>query len=369
MKKVAIIGTRGVPASYGGFETFAEELGIRLAALGWNVTVYGRKKIFSKSQPLSDYKGVKRINAGTIFSKYLETPLSAFTAFWHAVFKLKPEIILLCNNANAIAAWLAIFSTTKLFINVDGIERKRAKWGIVGKLGYLLGEYCAVKFADKIIADAEVIKLYYRHKHKTEAAMIAYGARYKPLPAGATLTKYLLTPRQYFIYVARLEPENNALGVIEAFERAQVANPQSTYKLVIVGDAPYGLKYKKLLKERASDRVVFTGFLFGDPYFELLNNAFAYIRASEVGGTHPALLEAMTHGLCVIANDVPQHREVLADTGIYYPFNDFAKLSEILLNINSYNIENFGIAAKQRADLLYSWDKITAEYVKLFSEK
>lgn len=359
--KIAILGTRGIPASYGGFETFAEEVAKRMTRAGHTITVYGRKKFFTTVLD-KKYLDINLINTPTIMHKYLETPLHSLTSFIDVLFFRDFDAIILCNAANSPFCWLSKIKRIKLLINVDGIERERKKWNSLGKLWYRIGEKCSVLFADHIIADAKVINEYYFQTYKKKTEIITYGADCISTPPGKILDKYNLKKDGYILYVSRLEPENNALGVIKAYRLSNIKLP-----LVIVGDAPYADKYKKQLHEESNENVIFTGFQFGDSYRELRTNCLMYIQATEVGGTHPALVEAMAFGNCIIANDVPEHREVLEDCGEYYDKNNFQMLADILLMLFNDKIrrENIAKKAKLLAEKKYSWDLVTEQYLKL----
>lgn len=360
---IAILGTRGIPASYGGFETFAEELSRLLVRRGHQVTVFGRCPFGERREPQLVHGVVVRY-APTIFSKHLETPLAAITSLL-AVRRLRVDVVLLCNAANSPFAWLAKLRSPPLAINVDGIERKRSKWGLAGRSWYRLGERCSVWFADRIIADADVIAAYYRDRFGVEPACIAYGARGEHRDAGETLAQFGLKTREYLLYVSRFEPENNALGVVEAYEKSGVTLP-----LVMVGDAPYAREYIAQVHRAAGSRVVFTGYQFGDAYHELQSHAYAYIQATEVGGTHPALIESMAHGNAIIANEVPEHTEVLGDAGLYYARNDFGHLSRQMAEVvsNASLVERLRGAAVARATAQYGWEQVADQYERLFRE-
>ncbi|MBN8549506.1 MAG: glycosyltransferase [Deltaproteobacteria bacterium] len=361
--RVAILGTRGIPACYGGFETFAEEISTRLVQRGHAVTVYGRHPFFRRPKLESPYRGVTLRSSPTIMHKYLETPLHALTSFldlWTQQF----DTVLLCNAANSPFGWLVRLRGLPLYINVDGIERRRSKWNSLGRLWYKLGERASVCFATKVVSDAEVIAAYYRERFGCDSAVIAYGAEPKPLPPGETLRAFNLSSGQYLLYVSRLEPENNALGVIKAYKQSGVTVP-----LVVVGDAPYAEDYKRQLREAAMPGVIFTGFQFREAYRELRSNCLLYVQATEVGGTHPALVEAMAYGNCVVANDTPEHREVLGDAGEYYAFNDFDDLARRLKTLvaSPELLKRYSSAASERAKNKYSWDVITDQYERLLS--
>ncbi len=358
--RIAILGTRGIPASYGGFETFAEELATRLAARGHDVTVFGRRKFF-ESDRREEYSGVRLRNAPTVFWKYLETPLQGLTSFLF-IKKNEFDAVLFCNAANSPFSWILRLKGIPSAVNVDGIERNRAKWNSIGKAWYHLGEWCSVRFPSAVIADAKVIQEYYFKKYGHNAVVIPYGASAVRRPPGGTLERFKLTPRGYILYVSRLEPENNALGVVQAFSKVQ-----TSMRLVVVGDAPYAKGYISRVKEAADERVVFTGFQFGAAYQELQSSCYAYIQATEVGGTHPALVEAMAYGNCIVANGTPENIEVLGEGGLFYPQNDFEALSRILGDL----LKSPGIAveqgerAKKRARDNYDWEKVTDQYEEL----
>ncbi|MCB0340010.1 MAG: DUF1972 domain-containing protein, partial [Bdellovibrionales bacterium] len=243
--RIALLGTRGIPARYGGFETFAEQLSTRLVKRGHEVTVYSRRSLFQSYSGPNEYHGVNIRVAPTVMHKYLETPLHALFSFIDLLW-LRPDVVLLCNAANSPFAFLVRMQFIPLAINVDGIERNRAKWSIVGKAWYKLGEICSVIFGSVVVADAEVIARYYRDKFNIAPNVIAYGAEAETVEAGEVLAKFGLKPGEYILYVSRLEPENNALGVIQAYSLASTTLP-----LVIVGDAPYAHAYKEKLLDAA----------------------------------------------------------------------------------------------------------------------
>ena len=364
--RVAILGTRGIPAQYGGFETFAENLALGLVERGHQVVVYGRRPFFANPPKLDvpTVAGLSSRFAPTIFHKYLETPLAGLTSFL-GVSLQRYDCLIVCNAATAPFAWILRLARIPFALNVDGIERQRAKWNCLGRLWYQLGERCAVWFSNKLVADAEVITKYYRDNYRINPATIAYGATAVRREAAETLAKFGLTSGKYILYVSRLEPENNALGVIQAY-----AAVRSELPLVIVGDAPYADQYKEQLRAVADRRVVFTGFQFGASYQELQSNCTLYIQATEVGGTHPALIEAMAYGNAVIANGTPENVEVLGDAGVTYPKNDFAALSkEIQALLDNPQVRaDLGKKALKRANQCYSWEAVVDQYEELLGQ-
>lgn len=360
--RIAILGTRGVPAAYGGFETFAEELGARLVARGHEVTVYGRRHIVSPM--LREHRGMRLRLLPTIRHKYLETVVHTALSVVDALPR-RYDVVLICNNANAPFALIPRLSGAKVVLNVDGLEWQRGKWGAAGRLYYEACAWLSPKLPVTLVSDARVIARWYREKYGKRTVFIPYGCDGKVLPGGETLARLGLEPGRYLLYVSRLEPENNAHIVMDGYVASGIDLP-----LVIVGDAPYATDYIKSLRERAAANpgIRMTGYLFGDGYAELQSNTALYIQATEVGGTHPALVEAMGRGACIVANDVPEHREVLGDTGHYYARNDAGNLASVIRALVDDPVGRtaLGAAASARAEAMFSWDHVTDEYERLF---
>jgi glycosyltransferase involved in cell wall biosynthesis len=358
--KLAIVGTRGIPANYGGFETFAEELSIRLAARGHDVTVYGRSN--NIRYPQRTYKGVKLVILPTIGTKHLDTVAHTFISVLAAIPR-RFDCILMCNAANAVFAAVPRVTGTPVILNVDGIERLRKKWGPVARAYYRMSERLATIMPSAVVTDAEVIREYYLKQYGKKSTMIAYGADCGRLETTAVLDSLGLRPRGYFLYVSRLEPENNAHVVIQAYEKIATEKP-----LLIVGDAPYAAQYIEKLKGTRDPRIQFPGAIYGAGYRELQSHAYAYIQATEVGGTHPALIEAMGAGSCVIAKNTPENREVLGDAGLY--FNDAGQLTQQMQRTlqDQDLVDRLRACAHTRAKARYSWEAVTDAYEKLFQE-
>lgn len=355
------MGTRGIPANYGGFETFAEQLSWRLVERGHEVTVYCRSHHVPKTMKV--YRGVHLKVLPTVKHKYLDTVVHTFLSAVHSVSQ-RFDVVLLCNAANAVFIPMLTWTGTPVAINVDGLERKRKKWNWLGQLYYSIGERASVWFATEIVTDAKAIYDYYKTEYRVDSTMIAYGADVEREIDAEAVSEFGVEPERYFLYVSRLEPENNAAMVIEAFRRIE-----TDLKLVIVGDAPYADEYKKQLRRLAADdpRVIFTGFVFGQRYKSLQQNAYAYIHATEVGGTHPALIEAMGYGNCVLAYSTVENVEVLGDAGILYGSCDELAAAAERISVDRKTVEEYRSAAQQRILTQYSWEKIADSYEELFN--
>ncbi len=356
--KIAITGIRGIPANYGGFETFAEELSTRLVKRGHEVTVYGRKNNVKTSEKF--YKGVRLVILPTIKHKYLDTVAHTFISAFH-ISARKYDVVLICNAANSIFSWIPRLSGKKVLVNVDGIERKRKKWNKLGQTYYHLSEWLSTFLPDGIVTDAKVIRDYYQNNYSKSSHMIAYGASTSRKLSSEQIRKFRLEPEKYVLYVSRLEPENNAHMVIQAFEQVK-----TDFKLAIVGDAPYAQEYIRKLKNTKDPRIVFLGFVFGESYKALQQNAYCYVQATEVGGTHPALVEAMGYGNCVLFLDTPEHREVTGNCAI--PFSSVDELRDKLqmVSLDPAVVVEYQKKAMRRIKDRYGWESITDRYEKLF---
>ncbi len=365
MLRIAFMGIRGIPARYGGFETFAEELAPRLASRGHDVTVYGRSNNVAHRYDGTWYKGVKLVVLPTVPLKYLDTVAHTCLSMLHAVFRNRYDIVLLMNAANAPFAWLPRLCGTRVVLNVDGIERLRRKWNRLGQFYYRMGEKLARWVPDAIVSDAKVIQEYFLREHQVSSVYISYGAEAERVESSHVLDMLGLRPRDYVLYVTRFEPENNPDLVIDAFARVRTDK-----RLVIVGDAPYSSAYKARLAEMAARdaRVLLPGFIYGEGYRELQSHAYCYVQATEVGGTHPALLEAMGAGNCVIANRTPENLEVLGGCGLTYRKNDAEDLARQLTRVleDPALLSDLGRRAMERVRLEYRWDEITRKYETLF---
>lgn len=359
--RIAILGTRGIPASYGGFETFAEHLSTRLAARGHDVTVYCRAHYVSPRQ--LEYQGVRLKVLPTIRHKYFDTVVHTFLSALHAV-SGRYDAALICNCANAPFSPILRLAGTPVAINVDGLEHKRKKWGWLGRRYYRFAEYLSTLLPNEMVTDARVIQEYYLARHNAASTMIAYGSEVERRPDRAAVRKWRVEPNRYVLYVSRLEPENNAHLVIEAFKKVRTA-----YRLLVVGDAPYAEHYINDLKARArgDKRIIFTGFVFGQDYRALQQNAYCYVHATEVGGTHPALLEAMGYGNCVLTLATPENIEVVGEAGV--PYIDEFDLAEKLQRVlrDGSLVQAYRNKAQQRIQSHYDWDTVVDQYEQLFA--
>jgi glycosyltransferase involved in cell wall biosynthesis len=353
--RIAVLGTRGIPAGYGGFETFAEELSVRLAARGHAVTVYCR----GEAGPVADWRGVHLRHLSTIRHKYLDTIAHTFVSTLDLLAH-RVDVALYCNGANAIFTALPRMCGMPVALNVDGLERKRQKWNRAAKAWYLVSEWLATFLPSEVVTDARAIQDYYRRRYRKRTTFIPYGAETGKVESTAALVELGLEPGRYFLYVSRMEPENHALEVRQAFERVR-----SDMKLALIGDAPYARDYIRQVRDTRDPRIVIPGAIYGQGYHELDSHCFAYIHATEVGGTHPALIEAMGRGALVVYRNNAENAEVVGDAGI--PFDgDLAEKIAQALAMPEPDRDALRRRARERVERDYCWDAVATAYENLF---
>jgi glycosyltransferase involved in cell wall biosynthesis len=352
--RIALLGTRGIPANYGGFETFAEEISVRLAERGHELTVYCRQRSRERT-----YRGVRLRYLPTIRHKYLDTVAHTAVSTLDALFR-RFDVVLYCNAANAVFTLWPRLVRTPTALNVDGVERHRKKWNYLAKTWYLMSEWLATWCCSAIVSDAERIQEYYLQQYGKHSTFISYGAEVGRIERTELVRALGLEPGKYVLYVSRMEPENNALMVREAFEKVR-----TDFKLVLVGDAPYAADYIRQVKETRDQRVVIPGGIYGEGYRQLQSHCHTYVQATEVGGTHPALIEAMGRGALVLYLDTAVSAEVAGDAAV--PFKDdlVAKL-QWAVDVSEQERAAWGCRAMQRVERHYSWNAVTDAYEALF---
>ena len=355
-----MLGTRGVPASYSGFETCVEQVGKRLASRGHRVLVYCRA-----GQPGAangTYLGMERSVLPAVRTKGLETLTHSALSTGHALMRDHPDAAVIFGVGNAVFARAFRLAHIPVAINVDGADWARRKWGGLGRRYLRWSEGAASRLGNAVIADSKAVAAYYEREYATRTTFIPYGAE---VPSGLgteTLKTFGLRPRGYFLAVGRFVPENGLHQLIAAYARVSSSLP-----FVVVGDAPYSEEYKRLLRKIAPPGVIFTGYQFGAAYHELSANAFAFLFGAEVGGTHPVLVEQLAHGNCVIARWTESNAEVAADAAITFhdPETELPGAIESVL-ADPTLVERMRELARQRARG-YSWDRITDAYERLLS--
>ncbi|WP_417216940.1 DUF1972 domain-containing protein [Arthrobacter sp.] len=358
---VALLGTRGVPARYGGFETAIEEVGRRLSDRGHQVVVYCRQPDGGSDRP-SEYLGMKLVHLPAMRRRTLETlshtGLSAAHLLAH-----KTDAALVFNAANA--PWLPLLRVARIPVatHVDGLEWQRAKWGPVGSRYYRACEAMAVRWSDALIADAEGIADYYSEEFGAPTSLITYGAPLLEPGHSHRLPELGLQSGAYHLVVARFEPENHVDVIVDGYSRSSSRLP-----LVVVGSAPYSDEYTRKVRSLADGRVRFLGGVWDQEQLDqLYANAAVYWHGHSVGGTNPSLLRALGAGTAVNALDVGFNREVLRGAGEY-----FKEANDIPALVQAAEDDRPALAARaaqSRTEALrYDWDIVADDYEKLCYE-
>ena len=355
---IAMVGTRGVPARYGGFETAVDEVGRRLAAAGHRVVVYCRTPSDGGAPRPDSYLGMELVHLPAARKRSLETLSHTALSVGHLV-RHRTDAAFVFNAANAPLLPLVRAARIPVATHVDGLEWRRAKWGGAGRRYYRNAEALAVRWSDALIADAVGISDYYRREFDAPTTLLTYGA---PLiaPGADRLAELGLEPGGYHLVVARFEPENHVDVIVDGYRRSAATRP-----LVVVGSAPYSDDYTRRVHGLADDRVRFLGGVWDqDQLDQLYGNCATYLHGHSVGGTNPSLLRALGAGAAVLAFDVDFNREVTAEAGRYWrDSGDVATL------VDAAEADPEGIAASgARARELakgYDWDDVAAGYEQL----
>ena len=362
--KIAILGTRGIPASYSGFETAAEQLAERLTDRGHEVVVYCRPHVVDPR--IRTYKGARLVHLPTVRNKYLDTSAHTLLSAAHSAQREKPDVALFFIAGNAPLCLLTRVAGIPTVINVDGLDSDRSKWPPLAKAYLRFAERNAPRWADTALTDSDAVAEVFEARYGTRIGVVSYGVEDPGGDDGSILERLALEPRRYLLFVGRLEPENNPHLLVEAFSRIPLSATDGM-KLVVVGGAPYAGDYIRAVHRAGDPRVVFPGYVFGADYWALQRNAYAFCAPTEVGGTHPVILEAMAAGNCVIVNDHAPNVETVGDAGLTFSGREgvpslTAQLERILAD--PALVEDYRRRARERV-AQYSWDAVTDEYEAL----
>jgi glycosyltransferase involved in cell wall biosynthesis len=356
--KIALIGTRGVPAHYGGFETAAEEIGARLAGTGHEIVVYSRE------QGPNRYRDMQVVHLPTIRTKYTDTLVHSTLAIAHAC-AARPDVAVIFNAANAPLARPLHGLRIPYAVHVDGLEWKRAKWNGVGRAYYLFAERIAVRTANALIVDSRGIEAYYADRYGAPTVYIAYGAPIRHVNDRVVedLEALGLDLGRFHLVVARFEPENQVREILQGYTASS-----ATFPLVVVGTAPYSDRYRQELCAiaGADSRIRMIGPIWDS---DLLDATYAgcasYVHGHSVGGTNPSLLRAAGAGACCIAFDVSFNREVLREHALYFADADELRAKIEQVEVMPDHRRALSTAVRAHVEKAYDWDEIALTYEQL----
>jgi glycosyltransferase involved in cell wall biosynthesis len=359
--KLAVLGIKGIPAQYGGFETCVDETSKRLINHGVSVLVYCRTSV--SAELFDDYKGIKLKYVGGIKTKNLYTISTTFISVIKELFSSN-NIIHLYTVGNAIFIPILKLFGKKCVISVDALDWKRKKWGRFASWFIKTSETIAVKFANSVISDSKVICQYYFENYKREIDYVSFGSNIKQNVISGDLVRFNLEPKKYFLFVGLFKPEKNVDFLINAFNNAITKE----YKLALIGDDPINPDFVKFLYSLKTEKIVFLGRKYGDEYDLISQNAYCYLTASEVEGTSPALLAAMGFKTAVLVSDIPENKETIGASGFTFELNnetDLIKKIEYLIN-NKDVVMEFSAKAQERVKVEYSWDKVSSDFLTIY---
>jgi glycosyltransferase involved in cell wall biosynthesis len=366
--RIGMLGLYGMPLPqlhFTGFETAFGEIAPRLAAAGYEVTIYCRGSHYPSQLRVAEYKGVRLRYVPSPGGKNLSGLISTLLASLHALAFGRYDLFFFVNvGMGHHAALCRIFGAT-VVMNVDGLDWKRAKWGPLARAYFRSAARSAIKFCNRLITDAEAMRKIYLEEFQKETTMIAYGAYVESSVRPELVRQFGVEPGDYYLIASRLIPENNADLIIEGFIESGTRR-----KLVIAGGANYDSPFHRRLKEIASDRVIFAGHIHDQSVIKELHcNCFAYVHGHSVGGTNPSLLKAMGYGNLVLALDTVFNCEVLADTGLFFT-KDAHALAALMRRVegDSGLVSDHRQRAPKRILTEYSWDKVSDQYDRLFRE-
>jgi glycosyltransferase involved in cell wall biosynthesis len=362
--RVAILGTRGIPASYSGFETAAEQLASRLTQRGHEVIVYCRPHVVDSK--LKEWKGARLVHLPTVRNKYLDTFTHTFLSAMHAARTLKPDVALFFIAGNSPMCLITRAANIPTVINVDGLDSDRSKWPAIAKTYLRFAERSAPRWADTALTDSHAVADIFAERYGQRIGVVPYGVEDPGSEGTQTLERLGLEPRKYVLFVGRLEPENNPHLLVDAFARIP-ADRARDMKLVIVGGAPYADEYIKQVRRLGDPRVLFPGYIFGRGYWELQRHAYLFCAPTEVGGTHPVILEALAAGSCVLVNDHAPNVETVGDAGM--TFSGSIGVPSLTAQLERLFDEPELVASYREKALerakRYSWEAVTDEYEQL----
>ncbi len=361
--RLAILGTRGVPARHGGFETFAERLACYLVDRGWEITVYCQAE---GRGPLQEdwWRGVRRITIPVKRTCALGTVMFDFKSTLDA---LRRETLLLTlgyNTALFCGAYRLAGKTN--LINMDGLEWQRAKWSRAEKWWLYLNERCGCLFGNQLIADHPEIASHLSTRVSTDKiAMIPYGADEVTQADESVLSALGLQPNGFALVVARPEPENSVMEIVSAFSAQR-----RSCQLVVLGKyQPETNRYHAQVLAAASDQVVFPGAIYEQEMVNALRlNSRLYVHGHTVGGTNPALVEALGAGCPVLAHDNRFNRWVAGRSGAYFQNREECEQQLSLLLDDMPLLEGMSLGSRGRHQEAFTWDKILAEYERLLGQ-
>lgn len=368
--KIAMIGHKRIPSREGGIEVVVEELSTRMVQRGYEVTCYNRSGNHVSGREfdyehLNEYKGVHLKDVLTIDKKGLAAMSSSFFGTIKCVLG-RYDVIHFHAEGPCAMLWLPKLFGKKCVATIHGLDHQRAKWGKFASWYIMMGEKCAVRFADEIIVLSEGVHKYFLEQYGRETKIISNGVVHANIiKPNIIKAKYGLSKDSYILFLARLVPEKGVHYLIEAFKSVKTDK-----KLVIAGGSSDTNDYMKQLRKAGADdsRIIFTGFVQGKELDELYSNAYIYTLPSDLEGMPLSLLEAMSYGNCCLVSDIDECAEVVEDKAVLFEKSNTEDLRQKLQELcdNPQIVEKYKKYATDFICKKYNWDEVVEKTLKLY---
>ncbi|MBI4576850.1 MAG: glycosyltransferase [Planctomycetes bacterium] len=355
--RIAVLGIRGVPSTYGGLEYAADEVGRRLAARGHRVTVYNRSR-FYPARPLG-YRGLRLVFLPSWHSQHLDTLTHSLLSALHVLVFDTAEVVHVYGGVSGVFVPLLQAFGRRVVVSVDGLDWRRRKWGGGSRLYQRLAARLTARQADAVVVDNREAETHYGEAFGRRTVFIPYGADAGEPPPGDTLQRLGLRGGGYYLYAGRLSPEKGVHHLMRAFEGLRTER-----RLVVAGHDPYGGRYASELQATRDGRVLFPGFVHGDDFRRLVAGAYVHCLPSESEGLAPTLLVAMGLARCVVASDIEANRVVARDAALYFRSGDAVDLQRVLQGLDGdpSRVAAIGEAARARVRTEYRWEDVATAY-------
>ncbi len=358
--KIAMLGTKGIPATWGGIERHVEEIAVRLVAMGHDVTVYCRP--YYTTTEKDRYKGVHLKKLPTVPSKNLDAAVHTFMATMHLMLE-DYDIVHYHAIGPATFSILSRMAGKNTVVTVHGLDWQREKWGKPARLFLKLGERASIWFPYRTITVSKFLKSYLEDKYERPVTYIPSAVTDPIYRPPDKIKEYGLGGEDYILFIARLVPEKGCQYLIEAYERLK-----PDLKLVIAGGSSHSEEYVRELQSHASDKIIFTGYVYAETVQELYSNAYCYVHPSTIEGLPVTLLEAVAYGNCIIASNIPANMEVAEDIGVIFESQNVDDLCRALSTVmsNPALAKELGERAKTRGVVEYNYDSVTEKTVEAY---
>ncbi|HYA23083.1 MAG TPA: glycosyltransferase family 4 protein [Terriglobales bacterium] len=359
--RIAFIGGRGVISKYSGIESYYEEVGKRLAEMGYDLTVYCRTYFTPK---VSVHNGMRLVRLPTIRSKHLETVLHTLLSTVHVMFK-GCDIVHYHALGPALFSFFPRLAGKKTVVTVQGLDWQRKKWGRLASLTLQWGEMASACLPNTTMVVSRNLQTYYRRQYGAEARYVPNGALIRERIPASKILEWGLASDNYILFLGRFSPEKNCHLLIDAYEKLD-----TSLKLVLAGGSSHTSPYVKQLRAHASDRIVFLDWVSGEQLTELLTNAALFVLPSDLEGLSLALLDAMGSGVCVLTSDIPENREVVQDAGFTFRAGDVGDLARMLALLGS-DPETRAAAGRMEKQIIqsrYLWPQIASQISVVYEE-